>query len=110
MPGVVKIRFYEELNFFLDKKYRKTAFEYHYMGRPSVKDAIESLGVPHTEVDMILVDGNAVGFSYRLKNHDEISVYPVFESFDIEGLQGLRKLALRNPRFVLDVHLGKLVR
>jgi uncharacterized protein len=110
MAGVVSMRFYEELNLFLDKKYREMEFEYHYQGRPSVKDAIESLGVPHTEVDMIRVNGNAVDFSYLLKDHDAISVYPVFESFDITGLQHLRKQALRNPRFVLDVHLGRLAR
>jgi uncharacterized protein len=110
MAGVVSIRFYEELNFFLDKKYRKTEFEYHFRGRPSVKDAIESLGIPHTEVDMILVDGDAVDFSYLLKDHDAISVYPVFESMDITGLQHLRKKALRNPQFVADVHLGRLAR
>ncbi|OFY49796.1 MAG: hypothetical protein A2Y87_06995, partial [Bacteroidetes bacterium RBG_13_46_8] len=110
MPGVVNIRFYEELNLLLDKKHRKTKFEHHYRGRPTVKDVIESLGVPHTEVDMILVDGEAVDFSYLVKDHDEISVYPVFESFDLTGLQHLRKQALRNPRFVLDVHLGRLVR
>ncbi|MBN1416623.1 MAG: Mut7-C ubiquitin/RNAse domain-containing protein [Bacteroidales bacterium] len=110
MPGIVTFRFYEELNQFLSKKYRKKEFEFSYMGRPSVKDAIESLGVPHTEVDMILVNGNPVDFSYRLKNNDRVAVYPVFESLDISGLQYLRKQALRNPRFVLDVHLGKLVR
>jgi hypothetical protein len=110
MAGVVSIRFYEELNLFLDKKYRKTEFEYRYRGRTSVKDAIESLGIPHTEVDMILVDGDAVDFSYLLKDHDAISVYPVFESMDITGLQHLRKKALRNPRFILDVHLGRLAR
>jgi uncharacterized protein with PIN domain len=110
MPGIVSIRFYEELNLFLDKKYRKTEFEYYFGGRPSVKDAIEALGVPHTEVDMILVGGNPVNFSYLLKNHDKISVFPVFESLDINGLQHLRKQALRDPRFVVDVHLGKLVR
>jgi uncharacterized protein with PIN domain len=110
MPGVVRIRFYEELNRFLDKKYRKAAFDYHYTGKPSVKDAIESLGVPHTEVDLILVSGASVDFSYQLKDHDEISVYPVFESIDISGLQHLRKQALRDPKFILDVHLGKLAR
>ena len=110
MAGIVSMRFYEELNLFLDKKYRKKEFEYQYRGRPSVKDAIESLGVPHTEVDMILVNGDAVDFSYPLKDHDAISVYPVFERLDISGLQHLRKQALRNPRFVLDVHLGRLAR
>jgi hypothetical protein len=37
-------------------------------------------------------------------------VYPVFELLDIAPLQHLRPRPLRQPRFVLDVHLGKLAR
>lgn len=69
---------------------------------------IESLGVPHTEVDLILVDGEPVDFSYIVQNGDRISVYPVFEAVDITPLVRLRAHPLRVVRFVLDNHLGKL--
>jgi len=49
-----------------------------------------------------------VGFSYKLNNEDQISVYPVFESIDISGINRLRPEPLRDPKFILDVHLGKL--
>jgi hypothetical protein len=56
----------------------------------TVKDRIESFGVPHTEVDLILVNGQSVDFAYRVQDGDRISVYPVFEAFDIAGLARLR--------------------
>jgi uncharacterized protein len=106
----VWFRFYEELNDFLPPVKRGKPFLHHVTGNPAVKDAIESLGVPHVDVDMILVNGNPVDFSYKLKDSDRISVYPVFESFDISGVSPLRAKPLRETRFVLDVHLGRLAK
>ena len=103
-------RFYEELNDFLPRERRKREIQYSFEGNPSVKDAIESLGVPHPEVDLILVNGEAVSFTYRIEENDCISVYPQFETLNITGLTGLRDRALRISRFILDVHLGKLAR
>ncbi len=106
----VYFRFYEELNDFLPKEKRKKTFEHKYSDKASVKDMIESLGIPHTEIDLILVNGVSVDFNYIVNNNDRISVYPVFESIDISGLQHLRAEPLRKPKFVLDVHLGKLAK
>jgi uncharacterized protein with PIN domain/sulfur carrier protein ThiS len=103
-------RFYEELNDFLPEARRKLTFRHHVNRRASVKDVIESLGVPHTEVELILVNGESVGFTYIVRDGDRISVYPVFESLDIRPLLRLRPSPLRTPRFVLDTHLGKLAR
>ncbi len=106
----IHLRFYEELNDFLPGEKRKISFEHTYIDRTSVKDVIESLGVPHTEVDLILANGKSVGFDYLINFDDDISVYPVFESLDITDVQCLRPKPLRNPKFVADVHLGKLTR
>jgi uncharacterized protein with PIN domain len=103
-------RFYEELNQFLPPEKRKQLFPYFFTGTPSVKDAIEAQGIPHVEVDMILVNSVSVDFSYKLRNEDSVSVYPVFESIDIAPVTHLRERPLRNLKFVLDVHLGKLVK
>ncbi len=105
-----EFRFYEELNDFLAPRLRKTAFPIAIDRARSVKDAIESAGVPHTEVDLILVDGVSVGFGYVLRGGERVAVYPVFERLDIAPLQHLRPGPLRNPRFVVDAHLGKLAR
>ncbi len=102
-------RFYAELNDFLPPALRLgTAFEREFSGRTAIKDMIESLGVPHTEVDFILVNGTSVDFQYIVRDGDSISVYPVFEALDIHPLLRLRPEPLRVPRFLLDVHLGRL--
>jgi uncharacterized protein len=103
-------RFYEELNDFLNEEKQKKRFEYYFSGSPSVKDAAEAIGVPHTEIDLILVNGISVDFGYNIKNDDEISVYPVFESFDISPVQHLRPAPLRNIGFIADVQLGSLAK
>ena len=102
------VRFYAELNDFLPRERRKVAFSHTFLLSPSIKDAIEGLGVPHTEVDLILVNGTSVDFDYRLQDGDRVSVYPVFESLDITPLLRVRPRPLRRTRFVLDVHLGRL--
>jgi uncharacterized protein with PIN domain len=103
-------RIYEELNEFLPSEKRKKLFAYTFNGSPSVKDAIEANGIPHAEVDLILVNSISVGFSYKLRDGDIVSVYPVFETFDITSLVHLRPKPLRISKFILDVHLGKLAK
>jgi len=106
----VRFRFYEELNDFLPEEKRKISFEHTFIGRTSVKNMIESLGIPHSEIDLILVKGKSVDFSYIVNDRDEISVYPVFESFDISKVQHLRPQPLRKPKFIIDAGLGKLAK
>lgn len=105
-----QFRFYEELNDFLPEERRKRSFDYAFWGTPMVKDAIEAQGVPHVEVELIVVNGESVGFDYRLCHGDRVAVYPMFESIDITPVLRLRPRPLRRTRFVLDVHLGKLAR
>jgi hypothetical protein len=106
----ITIRFYEELNDFLHYSRRKKAFDFLTRGKRTIKDIIESLGVPHTEVDLILANGISVNFDYHPANKDYISVYPVFEAIDISPIVYLRPKPLRETRFILDVHLGPLAR
>lgn len=103
-----EFRFYEELGDFLAPQLRKRSFVHVFDGTPSVKDRIQSLGVPHTEVDLILVDGEPVPFSHRLAGGERVAVYPMFERFELGEANRLRPRPLREPRFVLDVHLGRL--
>ncbi len=103
-----EFRFYAELNDFLPAEKRFTSFDYRFLVSPAVKDAIESLGVPHTEVDLILVNGESVDFAHLLADGDRIAVYPVFEALDIGAVARVRPEPLRETRFVLDVHIGRL--
>jgi uncharacterized protein with PIN domain len=109
-PCTCDFRFYEELNDYLPPAQRKRTITREITGTPSVKDAIESLGVPHTEIDLILVNGVSVRFDRRLQGGERVAVYPEFERFDITPLYRLRPKPLRRPRFVADVHLGTLAR
>ena len=108
MATQITIRFYEELNDFLPPENRKVSFTHEVKQVGSIKDLIESLGVPHTEVDLILVNGESTDFNYIIQAGDQISVYPVFEVLDISPLTHLRPVPLRVTRFVLDTHLGRL--
>ena len=102
------IRFYAELNDFLSLDHRQVTFPHVLKERASIKDVIEALGVPHTEVALLLVNGESVDFSYLVQDGDRISVYPAFASLDITPLVRVRPHAAPEPRFILDSHLGKL--
>ncbi|MGQ9634777.1 MAG: Mut7-C RNAse domain-containing protein [Bryobacteraceae bacterium] len=101
-------RFYAELNDFLPPDKRQVEFPCEFRGRQSVKHLIESLGVPHTEVDLILMNGEPCGFSRIVQDGDRVSVYPVFEALDVKAVSRVRSKPLRRTRFVADAHLGRL--
>jgi uncharacterized protein with PIN domain len=103
-------RFYEELNDFLPKAKRKKEFSVSFPQGSTVKDVLASLGVPHTEVDLILINGQAENFSFPLWGGERVSAYPVFESFDIRSVRKLGPDSLRQLKFIADVHLGKLAK
>lgn len=108
--AAVTLRFYEELNDFLETHRRKREFGHELTRRTSLKDLIESLGVPHTEIEVILVNGESAGFERIVEDGDRIAVYPMFETLDVTPVLRLRDRPLRQPRFALDVQLGTLTR
>lgn len=71
---------------------------------------IEALGVPHTEVALVLANGTPVGLDWAINDGDRIAVYPKFERIDISGLAPMQPLPSGPPRFVADAHLGGLAR
>ena len=107
-PSRASIRFYAELNDHLAPEQRHQSLEKSFFVPGAVKDMIESFGVPHAEVELILVNGESADFSHLVRNGDRVAVYPVFEAFDVTSELRVRPDPLRDPRFVLDVHLGKL--
>ena len=103
-------RFYEELNDFLPKYRKKIEFESEFNKKKSIKDIIEEFGVPSTQVDLVLINGKSVDFNYILHDGDRVSVYPVFESFNIQNVTRLRRFPLRRTQFIADINLKNIVK
>jgi uncharacterized protein len=108
--AIAQFRFYAELNQFLAPSHRQVTFQYGLSRDATVKHAIEALGVPHTEVELILVNGESVDFSYRVQDSARVSVYPHFSTLDITPLAKVRTPSLHIERFIADAHLGQLAK
>lgn len=104
------LRVYGELNDFLPPADRQATLVVAFDRGATVKDFIEARGVPHTEIDLVLVNGESVDFGRTLGHGDRVAAYPVFEAFDVAPVTRVRPEPLRVTRFVLDVHLGRLAR
>jgi len=89
---------------------QKRPYHHRFKGRQSIKDRIETVGVPHTEVELILANNEPVDFSYLVKAGDRIAVYPHFYQLELADANRLREPYSGKPRFIADVHLGKLAK
>jgi len=106
--SLARLRFYEELNDFLAPGRRKRDIDLPFEAPAPVRHLIETLGVPHTEVELIIANGESVGLDYAVADGDRIGIYPMFEALDVTPLLRLRDKPLRDPCFIADAHLGKL--
>jgi uncharacterized protein with PIN domain len=100
--------FHEDLNDFLPLNQRGASLDRRFKGPVSVKHLIEALGVPHTEVQSILANGEPVGHSYLVESGDEIDVYPFTGNPDFVSSNTGLPAPPKPYRFVLDNHLGRL--
>lgn len=107
-PFKVRLRFHGNLNVFLGSKAGDAVIERRLNEKTSIKDVIESCGVPHPEVDLILVDEETVGFGHTLANHAEVEVLPVENRGTVNAEKRLQATGI--SRFVADGHLGGLTR
>ncbi|MGB8390757.1 Mut7-C RNAse domain-containing protein [Mycobacterium sp.] len=106
--GFVDVRVYAELNDFVALESRGATVRRPFRPHQTVKDVLEAMGIPHTEVDLILVNGSPQGFSHRPSVGDRIAAYPMFEALDIGSTARLRPAPQRETRFVVDINLGRL--
>jgi uncharacterized protein len=110
MTKKIYIRFYDDLNDFLPEPKKQQRFIFTIIDRTSVKDAIESIGIPHIEIDVIIVNGISVDFNYLINDNDNISVFPQFTALQNENLIHLKKPFPSKIKFTADNHLGALAR
>jgi len=107
-PFTIRLKFHGDLPFFLGSKARRETVERALREKTSVKDVIESCGVPHPEVDLILVDGQPIDFHHTLRTDADVDVYPV--ELSCTHFEKHRLQVPRIKRFIVDGHLGKLTR
>ena len=105
----IRVRVYEELNRFLDKRYRKREFPFLLKGPSSIEETLSALGVPVEEVELVLINGVSRGRDHILTGGERLSIYPVFERIDISSLIKLRDEPLREIRFLCGRGKGELV-
>jgi hypothetical protein len=108
--ATARFRFYQGLNDFLAPGRRGREFSCAWVRAASVKHVIEALGVPHAEVELVLVNGESVGWDRLLQDGDRVAVYPMFETFDVTPLVRVRQGTLRAARCVADEQLARLLR
>ncbi len=106
----VTFRVYGPLNDFLAQARRQAPFTIHFAGRRSVKDAIESVGVPHPEIQLIVVNGEPASLDLNIQDGDRVAVFPTFYAIDLSGTLHARPNVPETIRFALDGHLAKLAR
>lgn len=102
------LRCYAELNDYLAPERRQRDIALDFVAPAPVRHLAETLGIPHTEIELVLRNGESVDLETPAADGDRIALYPVFEAFDIQPELRLRAKPLRAPRFVADAHLGKL--
>lgn len=103
-------RFYDGLGDFIARERRGREFSTPCAREATVKHMIEALGVPHTEVELVLVNGEPGGFDQALREGDRVAVYPAFGRFEVRAPHPLRAWPEGPLRFVADAHLGGLAR
>jgi len=108
--GSALFRFHEGIKELLRPGNREGKFFCPVSRRASVKDVIESLGVPHTEAGRITAEGREVDFSYLPRAGDELDVHGVTPPLDVTSPCALRPTPLQKISFVVDVNVGKLAR
>lgn len=89
--------FDEDLAPLLPKSWLNSAGVYCFAGPQSAKHLIEALGIPHTEVGAILVNGAPLGLDYLVRDGDHVEVSGIAVGATLD-----------EPRFVIDGHLGRL--
>jgi uncharacterized protein with PIN domain len=107
-PFNVRLRFHGDLNVFLRSRARDAVIERQFVEKTSIKDIIESCGVPHPEVDLILVDEQTVGFDHTLADDAKVEVFPVENRATDRTEKRLQAAGI--AKFVADGHLGSLTR
>jgi uncharacterized protein len=93
--------FSSELETFLEREKRGHAFQYTCARAATLKNAIEALGVPHTEIGAVTVNGQPATLQRIVREGDTVEVKGSDPFYIEKG---------SDPFFLADAHLGGLAR
>lgn len=74
----------------------------------SIKDVVESFGLPHTEVGRLQVDGVEVDFYHLIARPCRIDIWPVTTPWNVLDPSLLRPDPLSQIHFLVDANVSKL--
>ena len=108
-----QLQFFGELNDLLPPGRREVSFEEQVDDHASLKHVIESLGIPHTEIGAIVIEGDVVSLASRIPDRSHVQIYPfLYGTNNHSGCLPSGPIQPPappgEPRFILDIHLGKL--
>lgn len=102
-------KFYDELNFFVEKSKKFTDITYQFDGNPSVKDCIEAIGIPHVEVEAIKINNAFVDFNKKISANDFVEVFSMNSEIDFSHSIKLRP-DIEEIKFIVDANIGKMTK
>ncbi len=106
----LQITFTKDLNFFIRSKPEKQIITYPLNRKASIKNIVESMGVPHTEIGAIVIDGDEVDFNFIPVHSRTAHIFGITKPFDVTIPSLLRPHPLKEIRFIADVNVGKLAK
>ena len=104
------IQFERQFDFFLTKNRQGRRFEHFLNRRASVKDIIESLGVPHTEVGHLNFNDHEIDFTYIPLLQGVLDVHAISPPFTVLSPSALRPGPFGSIKFIADVNVIRLGR
>ena len=101
----------DSLHDLLPRTYRREKeIAYPLTRRASIKDIIEALHIPHTEVRSIFLKSAEVTFQHIPKGGERLALYSFSPGTDVTRPTVLRPEPLPEAVFMVDINVGKLAR
>lgn len=95
----------------LSHKYQgKKEIDYPLTRRASIKDIIEALHIPHTEISSIFQNDTEISFSHIPEAGERIFLHSFSHGTDVTQPSLLRPDPLPITSFIVDINVGKLAR
>ena len=106
----VYFTFHDDLQMLLRRSQAGRVVKYVLKRRASLKDILESQGIPHTEVAQIFLQDTEAGFDFIPEGGEVIDVMPFTDAVSVFASTLLRPRPTRLSKFMVDINVKKLAR